>query len=348
MKTTPGLFMKRTAWGTLLAWFLIFMFHFSVGKNFHVYSGKRGYLAVLALTILVNCIFHGVLWFDRYLDKRIPWFFFPRKRLIVEVAVIFPSTLIFLVFNVGVMNWISEVHRQMMSHAQLIYTYIILMMILVASISVVIARNFFQNWRESLLEMERLKQEKVKSDYQALQNQLNPHFLFNNFNMLLSEIRSNPDNAILITEKLADVYRYVLESKNHETVRLTKELEFAEAIIFLSRVRFGDNLKVEHRLGTNDAEKLAEYRLPPLTLQILIENALKHNIVSSSHPLTITITAAEGDLEVSNNLQRRQTTYSTGLGLNNIRMRYGLLTGDEVTVTKDENTFAVKVPLLKD
>ena len=193
-----------------------------------------------------------------------------------------------------------------------------------------------------MVEVEQLKREKMKSDYRALQDQLNPHFLFNNFNMLISEIRRDPENAVRITETLADVYRYVLESKNFETVTLGEEAGFVEAIIFLYRVRFGESLVVE--VGLPD--EVMEYRLPPLTLQILLENALKHNVVSAERPLRIAIGVEEDHLVVVNDIQPRKSTYSTGLGLENIKMRYAYLTERKVVIEADSHHFKVKVPLL--
>jgi sensor histidine kinase YesM len=299
---------------------------------------------MLWVIFLVNVIFQGLLWLDRHLDRRIPWYYFPRKRLVLEISIAFPSTLVILSLNYWVMFSLTSraVSEEMLSHQRFIYTYIIMMIVMVVAVSIVIAGNFFRNWRGSLLEVEQLKQEKMKSDYQALQNQLNPHFLFNNFNMLVSEIRRDPANAVRITEKLSDVYRYVLESKNHETVALREELEFAESIIFLHRVRFDDHLTID----MNVSEECMDYGLPPLTLQILIENALKHNVVSSSQRLHIEIKTDKDYLWVSNTIQLRKSTYSTGLGLNNIKMRYSFLTDRQVIIETTGDRFMVKVPLL--
>lgn len=297
----------------------------------------------LWVIFVVNFLFHGLLWLDRWLDRSIPWYFFPRKRLFTEVAIALPATLAIISLNYVLMNSISERHAKMMSHQRFFYAYIIIMIVFGVAISILIANNFFRNWRKSLLEFEQLKQEKIKTDYQALQNQLKPHFLFNNFNMLLSEIRRDPDNAVRITEKLSDVYRYVLESKNHETVSLSKEAEFAKAIIFLHKVRFGDNLAVDLQLPA----EVVEYSLPPLTLQILLENVFKHNVVSTMHPLHIRISVEDDYLLVVNNIQPRKSTYSTGLGLKNIKMRYSFLTERKVTVNVNNDQFIVKVPLLK-
>lgn len=346
MKSKVRVFLLHTVFGTLLALFLIFIFHYFSSDGTPVFRGFKSYLMPLWVIFLVNLIYRGLLWLDRHLDGSIPWFYYPRKRLIVEVAIAFPATLVILSLNYAFLHMLSDGPSnqpvEAMSHQQFLYAYVILMIVFGVVMSIVIAMNFFRNWRKSLVEVERLKREKMKSDYRALQDQLNPHFLFNNFNMLISEIRRDPENAVCITEKLADVYRYVLESKNFETVSLSEEVGFVEAIIFLHRVRFGESLVVDVGLS-ND---VMEYRLPPLTLQILFENALKHNVVSAERPLGICI-GVEGDyLVVVNDIQPRKSTYSTGLGLENIKMRYEYLTERKVVIEAEEKKFKVKVPLL--
>ncbi|MCP4213146.1 MAG: hypothetical protein GY765_00750, partial [bacterium] len=293
-------FFVRTAWGSLLAFFLIFMFHFFTTESGIPTFGRnvRSYLTLLWVFVFINLLFNGLLWLDRHLDRSIPWYRFPKKRLFTEIAIAFPSTLVITLVSFGLIHHSGRGHldSSFVSTERFIYTYIVLMIVMVVAVSIVIAANFFRNLRESILEVERLKREKMKSDYQALQSQLNPHFLFNNFNMLMSEIRRDPENAVLITERLADVYRYVLESKNHETVSFSHELEFGEAILFLHTVRFGANLEIDLRVP----EAAGDFRLPPLTLQILVENALKHNVVSSAHPLSIRIAVEKDTLVVSN------------------------------------------------
>ncbi|MCP4156141.1 MAG: hypothetical protein GY757_50945 [bacterium] len=342
MKSKGRILLERNLWGTLLALLLIFIFHYFTTGEDHGYGGIKALLMPLWIIFLINFLFQGLLWMDRRLDKVLPWYPNPRKRLFTEIAIAWPSTLAIISFNYLLMYHLSDKPEKTISHQQFFYVYIILMIVLCVALSIAIANNFFRNWSKSLIEMEKLKREKMKSDYQALQNQLNPHFLFNNFNMLLSEIKRDPDNAVRITEELSDVYRYVLNSKNHETESLKNETAFVEAIIFLANVRFGDNLEVERRLPP----EIMECRLPPMTLQILIENAIKHNVVSSAHPLKILIHAEKDALIVENTIQPRKSTYSTGLGLNNIKMRYSFLTERKVTVTADEKQFKVKVPLL--
>jgi sensor histidine kinase YesM len=344
LKPKVRTFLLHTLWGTLLALFLIFIFHYFSDDGGPDYEGIKSILMPLWIIVLVNLMFRGLIQLDRWLEKSIPWFFYPKRRLAIEIAIALPAMLIILSLNYRLLHALSDHPVETLSHRQFLYTYIIIMIVLGVAMTLVIATRFFRNWRQSFMEVEQLKREKMKSDYQALQNQLNPHFLFNNFNMLVSEIRRDPDNAVLITEKLSDVYRYVLESKNHETVQLGEEVEFVEAIIFLHEVRFGDNLVVDFELPV----EVMENRLPPLTLQILFENALKHNVVSAAYPLHIAVGVEEDYLVVTNNVQPRKSTYSTGMGLENIKMRYAYLTERKVTVKADEERFKVMVPLLKE
>lgn len=335
-------FLIRTLWGTLVAIFLIFILHY-FDNDWSIFSGVKAFILPLWIISLFNFIFHGLLWLDGKLDQTISWFDFPKKRLVVEAGIVFPSILVIILFNYAFLKKFSTQH-EIIGHQRFIYMYIIVMIVLLVVLSIFIARNFFKNWKKSLLDFEKLKQEKMRTDYLALQNQLNPHFLFNNFNMLVAEIRRDPENAVYITEKLADVYRYVLESKNHETISLREEVEFIESIVFLYKVRFGRHLKINLDLP----DEINDYRIPPLTLQILIENAIKHNIVSAAHPLHIDIIVENHNLRVTNNLQLKKSSFSTNLGLKNIKMRYSFLTERQVKVQTNENQFIVDIPLLQE
>ena len=178
------------------------------------------------------------------------------------------------------------------------------------------AVNFIKQWKTTLLEVEKLKREKLKADYRALQNQVNPHFLFNNLNVLISEIKHDPDTAETFTRKLAEVYRYVLQSKNYDLISLKKELEFIRSYIYLHQVRIGNAFKVS--INVNN-ESLQRY-LPPLTLQILVENAIKHTVMNEENPLHITIETPDiQTVIVKNNLNPKHSFDSTKTGLSNIK-----------------------------
>jgi LytS/YehU family sensor histidine kinase len=188
-----------------------------------------------------------------------------------------------------------------------------------------------------------MKQEKLKSDYKVLQNQLNPHLLFNSFNVLISEIKHDPDTAEMFARKLSQVYRYVLQSKEHDLIALKKEIDLIRSYIYLHQVRAGDSLEVT--IHTSD-ETLQRY-LPPLTLQILVENAIKHNVMNEENPLHISIETPDKEtLVVKNNLNPKQAFDSTETGLSNIKARYELLKEDGFKIEKNESEFIVTVPLL--
>ncbi|WP_167615082.1 sensor histidine kinase [Maribellus sediminis] len=195
------------------------------------------------------------------------------------------------------------------------------------------------NLQETIAEM---KREKLQMDYNMLQDQLNPHFLFNNLSVLKSLIIYDPDVAVEFTENFTDVYRYVLQSRNKRLVKLSEEFEFMKAYYALHKERLGDGIAVE----TNVPKGILDKEIAPLTGQLLIENAVKHNITSKETPLKISVTVEDNYLVVSNNMNLRTTSYSTKTGLKNLFKRYEMLTEREIVVQYDKERFEVKVPLL--
>jgi hypothetical protein len=213
-------------------------------------------------------------------------------------------------------------------------------------VSLVLAVNgvriFFQYWGQSQQLTAELRQARIRSDYEALKNQVNPHFLFNSLSALSTLVYKDPDLASDFVTQLAKVYRYVLDNQGRELVPLRTELEFAQAYGFLLATRHGPALALELDLVPGPAEAL-----PPLSLQMLIENAVKHNRLAPESPLRIQVVRQADALLVRNNVQRRPVPEpSTGLGLANIRQRYALLSPRRVEIMADEHTFAVQLPLL--
>lgn len=197
-------------------------------------------------------------------------------------------------------------------------------------------------WIASQQEVEALRQLQMKNDYNALQDQLNPHFLFNNLSVLKSMIQYDPAAAVTFTQDFTDTYRYVLQSHDRSTVSLEEELEFIRSYLDLHRVRLGEGLKVEFGID----QTLVSRRIPPLSLQLLVENAIKHNVASAELPLTLRIFTAEESIVVENNIQSRESSYSTSKGLSNLMARYEFLTEKKVTVTDSGKEFKVELPLL--
>lgn len=181
------------------------------------------------------------------------------------------------------------------------------------------------------------------AQFDALKNQLDPHFLFNSLNVLSSLIEENPDAAQNFTTALSKIYRYVLEQKNKELVSLDEELQFARTYIKLLKMRFEHSIHFEVPERASDPE----YKVVPLSLQLLLENAVKHNRVDPESPLVIHITEKDGVLEVRNNLQPKQVLKKgSGVGLKNIANRYALLTKKQMKTLKTAEEFVVHIPLL--
>jgi two-component system, LytTR family, sensor kinase len=203
---------------------------------------------------------------------------------------------------------------------------------------------FMNELKNSVEEKEMLKRESLKAQLSALKTQVNPHFLFNNLNTLSSIILENPQQAVDFVQRLSKVYRHILEVKDEQSILLKDELDVMKAYAFLLQTRFGNNLEIT----INVPEEKLKKRIVPLSLQILMENAIKHNIVSSDKPLKIDVFAENGRLVVSNNLQKKnQLIESTGIGLDNIRNRYKLLSEKRVEVTESGSIFTVSIPLIE-
>ncbi len=214
------------------------------------------------------------------------------------------------------------------------------------------AGYFFTMWKRQAIEAEALKSRQLRAELDVLRNQVSPHFLFNSLNTLVALIPEDPAQAVRFTKALGHVYRYILQHKDKEVVDLGTELDFTEAYIHLMKVRFEDSLRI--RVQVDAAHRYLQ--VAPLTLQLLLENALKHNVASLGHPLVVDIhveAANDGrrggsTLVVRNNLNRRQGTVDgTRTGLTNVRQRYAILSDRPVDVIETRDHFMVAVPLLE-
>ena len=203
---------------------------------------------------------------------------------------------------------------------------------------------FIGNLRQKELEAEALKRSTAQAQLQIIRNQINPHFLFNNLNVLSGLLVKDHPEANEFVESFATVYRYLLSNQDKELVSLRSELEFIQPYIFLLTKRFPENLSI--KLFVQEEEK--DKQIVPGALQLLIENAIKHNILSKQFPLVIDISVnGNNSLVVSNNLQiKNPVEPSTQIGLNNIRQRYELSTGKTITIKKDDRIFSVHLPLI--
>ena len=283
----------------------------------------------------------GAEWLDHYIG----WFDDPLKRFILSVV----YTIVYTGLVVAVLHYfffdvylgrdfrqtfLSDVAGEL--KFPLIITFVIS--------TFMHSRAFLLAWRQTAIDNETLKREQLSSKYESLKKQVNPHFLFNSLNALSSLVHKDADLSEKFIKQLSDVYRYVLDSQDKEVVDLKQELAFTESFIFLQQIRYGDNLEVEIDIP----DKLKSLQIPPLAFQMLIENAIKHNIISEAKHLKINIIGHKDKLEVSNNLQRRKSSGEvSGLGINNIKLRYEYLSDRKIEIDETADQFTVTIPLLK-
>lgn len=192
------------------------------------------------------------------------------------------------------------------------------------------------------VENETLRTENILTRFEALKSQLDPHFLFNSLNTLQSLITLDTEKAENYLQQLSSVLRYTLQNK--EVLSLEEELKCVHAYCEMMQIRYGENLRFEFKID----EKYNDYCVLPLSLQSLIENSVKHNVISSKQPLTVTLATADDSVSVSNPIQAKtQPEESNGIGLVNLTERYRLKWNKKVEITNDGSTFSVKLPLVK-
>ncbi|MEO1486222.1 MAG: histidine kinase [Bacteroidota bacterium] len=222
---------------------------------------------------------------------------------------------------------------------------IILPIILISTMTMAIyeAIYYYIRLKNAIREEEQAKRAIVQAQLDALRNQAQPHFFFNTLNTLRDIIDQNTkEEAKEFVDRLADIYRFILESGNANLISLKDELKFSKAYIHVQRERFGENLNVDWKVSKETEVQF----IIPMSLQLLLENAVKHNIVSRAKPLNIQVVAKSGELSVSNPLQPKSTKLpSTKLGLKNIQERYQLISDEKVHIHKTEEEFAVTLPL---
>jgi hypothetical protein len=277
------------------------------------------------------------------IDRNFPWESKPAKRIIVEVfltLLVACSTMILLTwFNLQFINPCNlDEHLEL--YRKNILVTIVMNIIIVFTFEAIF---FFERWRASEIENERLAKESINTQFASLKNQVNPHFLFNSLNSLSALIHEDADKAEEFVDELAKVYRYVLEVKDQDLVLLQNEIDFIESFLHIQQIRFGKNLSYTIDISENSRDKM----VPPLSLQLLVENAIKHNKISSRFPLQILLKEQNGWLVIANTLQPREEEIdSTGVGLNNLRQRYKKFTDRDLVFEAEGEEYVAKIPLL--
>ena len=308
------------------------------------YTGHL-FLIVTVNSVLVGGIFAIVIGgMANILDKKLPWLHFPLRRLIVQVVLTVILVMLIIVIAIPILGlfWNQQITSDVFL-SQMFFMMKITFSFLLVGTLLTNAIMFFKNWKEAAVQQEKLKREQLALQYETLKSQVNPHFLFNNLNSLTSLISTNPDKAIDFVKKLSEVYRYVLDQKDHELVALDIELKFLESYIFLQKIRFETNLNVQIDVESKN------YKVIPLSLQMMVENAIKHNEISDRNPLLVHVFSTDDQyLTVENKLQKKAGSEGNGSGIQNISDRYEYFTDRKVKISFTSDRFRISIPLLTD
>ncbi|MBT1704703.1 sensor histidine kinase [Chryseosolibacter indicus] len=299
------------------------------------YDNSREFWIVASFTALMwVLLWKGNSYLADYISTKMSWIDQPGKRFLVGLV----ATITYTFLAMYILGAIYTLSFKFNLTAGITYSVIITIIISLFMHS----RAFLINWKQSVVTAEQLKRESIAAKYESLKNQVNPHFLFNSFNALSNLVYEDQDKAVKFIKQLSEVYRYVLDTREKEVVPLADELKFLNSYIYLQKIRFADKLSIEISINT------IKGGVAPLALQMLIENAIKHNVVSEDDPLTVKVFEDKGFIVVENNLQKKTSIGepSAGVGLENICKRYEFLSSNNVEVSNNSKTFVVKLPLL--
>jgi hypothetical protein len=285
-------------------------------------------------------IWEFILAFGNLLEKKFPLDIHTNKRIIIQIIATY---LIATIIGDTIFLTAVNVFHVPLPGALKTFGYLLYFLLSIVLNLIYFGTIYFFHWKKDLVNLANMQREQAIVKYDALKNQLNPHFLFNALTSLNSLIFENQQLASDFLQQLSKVYRYVLQHKEKETVSINTELEFIKHYIFLLKTRFDDAITFHLDLK----EEIKTKEIVPVTLQILIENAIKHNIVSLSNPLQISITADTEYLIVRNNLNRKdQVESSNRQGLENIKAFYRFLSALPIQILEAENSYTVKIPLI--
>lgn len=278
-----------------------------------------------------------------YLDKKFPWGTYGRKRFFIHL-------LLGYLLSVGIINTCYFILRFAItssppSSEQILTMNVFGLLLFIPIFSMYFSLQFLNYWRKSETEMEHFQKESVRSELKNLKNHLDPHFLFNNLNILSALIDRGPERSKQFLGRFAQVYRKMLQSSSEDLVTLEEEISFIDSYIYLLDTRFGDAISFEMNISESSKSRM----LPPLTLQMLVENAVKHNVASDDKPLVVEINSDTEQVEIRNNVNLKigMESESSGTGLNNIRDRITYFSNQSVVVNETKEIFSVTVPLIE-
>lgn len=305
-------------------------------NNFFAYTKSIFYGFVVGWTI-----WKGNQLLGYFLDELMPWDRNPGTTLFYHLA----ASVIFTAIDIVIVNFLIYkyvFHANILNDLRHFFYYSLLQFGIAMLITTIFyVRQFFIFWRESVIQKEKFKQEVLTMQYETLKSYVNPHFLFNCLSILSSLVEKDTVKSQEFIMQLSDIYRYILEQKDKELVSLDSELKFTNSYINLHRIRHGENLKVDLEVDDTSGH------IVPLSIQILLENAFKHNIISQDEPLFVTIRREKDYIIVQNNLQIRKTiNQGRGIGLETISKRYEFYTQRSLRIDSSNGLFTVMLPVL--
>jgi LytS/YehU family sensor histidine kinase len=281
-------------------------------------------------------------YFEWKLEQHVPWLLKPNKRFFLTVFLeIITSILILIIVNYVIFIVIQKQGIDIL-FSKTFDGLKYLIIFTIAGIILINSSHFFKSWKQAAVNEEKLKREKLAIEYESLKNQVNPHFLFNSLTALSSLVYKDQNKAVTFIREFSNVFRYVLESREQEVVDFATEKKLLESISYLYQIRYEDSLQI--KINLSDA---TDKYIIPMALQMLLENAIKHNAISENKPLMVEIGEEEGYVVVENNLQPKKTEIvSNKIGLENIKSRYKYLSDKNVLVEISDEKFIVKIPVL--
>ncbi len=314
----------------------------SVFVDYGYSHNQGGFLECLTVSVIRTAlIWNGSMVIIQFAINRFSMF---RQTLKLIVFQVLALSLLVVIVESGEIYTVENYLKVPLGHSSKTALFIGSLIITFMISSLYASASFFMQWKENLLRTQALEQANLEARYDTLRNQVNPHFLFNSLNTLLMLVNDNPV-ASRYVESISEIMRYMLQTRDKEAVLLRDELTIARDYIFIQQSRFGEKLKVEFDI----AEKYYHYAIPPLALQMLLENALKHNVVSKADPLSVNVYIAENKYVVVENTIKAKIDLepSTGVGLDNIKNRYLHLTGKDILISRENGKFIVMLPLFE-
>ena len=342
-KSRKPYYSRKEVFGFILAnivFALIIMFAFMGTK----YNSVNHFLMAFAWSFAIcttQWLGHGYI-FD-FLDKKISWLKYPVKRAVWGLVslVIYSAIAFYIIQFLFYYLFYGRV-------PEITVTWLVGNVVSPVAISFVVtvtftAIGFFSAWKKSFIEAERLNTQVMTYKYEVLRNQINPHFLFNSFNVLSDLVYEDQDLAVRFIQQLSKLFRYVLDSRDKELVKIGEEMEFVRSFLYLMKIRMENKLESDI-----DVETMADEMVVPVSIQMLIENAVKHNEASEAFPLKIKIMKENGFLIVSNTMKPKPAeNETTRLGLSNLRQQFAYFTEKPIRIEKTETEFRVSLPIIK-